>query len=645
MNANSANAFTNHPIPINKPIHLQNIRKISASNVIPKPSARPDFTKPDTNRLLAFGQTPIPKQRPTTDSKGILGRDNTILYRKIFAYQEMGQWDRADELISQLTDMSLRGHVFYQRFMHPTAYRASFDDLRGWLELYADHPNASKVYELALKRKPDDYKGRIKKPINAGRIGGVLQELDDYGDTYKSPRRRTSGQKRLINVLQKQIRRDLINGSPTKALNRLKEDYAATLLDDAEYDRFLAQIASSYMYHNKLDEALELAVSGTRRSGEKSPVSGWVGGLVAWRQGNYALAAPLFERTAISKYASRWTASAGSYWAARSHKKLGRHSEYKRWMNEAAKHPRTFYGLIAAKTINKRDNYNWHIPALTEEHKKILSEIPAGRRAEALTAIGQFHLAEQELRRINPGKDKNVREALLAYVQAMDLAALSMRMAEAYASPDGRLYDAALYPISPWHPQGGYKVDRALINAFIRQESRFDPQAESHSGASGLMQLMPSTASYVAGSKIYKTRHGRHNLKNPQINLDIGQRYIQNLLNEYPVEGDLFSLVTAYNAGPGNLRRWKREHADILDDPLLFIETIPMAETRAFVERVMANYWIYRIRLDQPTPSLNAVADGYSPQYVSLDRSPDTIKKYASNETSSQNYRMAQTNQ
>ena len=54
-------------------------------------------------------------------------------------------------------------------------------------------------------------------------------------------------------------------------------------------------------------------------------------------------------------------------------------------------------------------------------------------------------------------------------------------------------------------------------------------------------------------------------------------------------------------------------------DPLLFVESIPMRETRAFVERVMANYWIYRMRMDQPTPSLDAVVEGGWARYVSLD--------------------------
>jgi soluble lytic murein transglycosylase-like protein len=80
----------------------------------------------------------------------------------------------------------------------------------------------------------------------------------------------------------------------------------------------------------------------------------------------------------------------------------------------------------------------------------------------------------------------------------------------------------------------------------------------------------------------------------------------------------MFRLVTAYNGGPGNLAKWRRE-TRFGDDPLLFIESLPARETRDFIERVMANFWIYRHQLGQETPSLDAIAAGEWPSYTSLD--------------------------
>jgi len=73
----------------------------------------------------------------------------------------------------------------------------------------------------------------------------------------------------------------------------------------------------------------------------------------------------------------------------------------------------------------------------------------------------------------------------------------------------------------------------------------------------------------------------------------LGQQYVAHLIDQPYVGGNLFLIMAAYNGGPGNLIKWLRA-LEGEGDPLLFIETIPNRETRGFVERVMANYWIYR---------------------------------------------------
>ena len=80
-------------------------------------------------------------------------------------------------------------------------------------------------------------------------------------------------------------------------------------------------------------------------------------------------------------------------------------------------------------------------------------------------------------------------------------------------------------------------------------------------------------------------------------------------------------MAAAWNGGPGNLNKWL-SNTDHMDDPLFFIESIPSLETRIFIEKVLANLWIYRDRLGQPTPSLDAIAAGQWPIYKSLDNLP-----------------------
>lgn len=588
----------------------------------PLPLEKPDFSRPDVGRLLSFSQkAPLPPKARLIPAIGVdLNDENALIYRKIFTYQADGQMDKANELFSFLTDFRLRGHVLFQRYMHPTAYHASFEDLWNWMELYADHPGADRIYKLAIKRLPEGFNDHIRRPEKAGGISGLVAELNENGHTYTASGRRRGWQTRSIRDLKRLVRKDLSRGMPTRAMQRLREDKAAALMDQAEIDNIHGQIANSYMHYHKYAKALNLATTSAERSGIKAPLAGWVAGLLNWRQENYVQAAAMFEYTAKSPYATTWVASGGAYWAARAHEQAGHsYDEVKFWLNKAAENHRTFYGLIATQALGRDFDFNWYVPAYSVAHKLRLRSLPPAQRAMDLAKAEQYHLAEKELRRIDTENDPFLREAFMSYAQKEGLASLALRMAEAYTTEDGRIYDASLYPLAQWEPQGGYKIDRALIYALVRQESRFNPHAENRSGATGLMQLMPKTASYVSGRRRYSSREGRHSLKTPEINLDIGQRYIQHLMKDSHVGTDLFSLAIAYNAGPGNLRKWKRELSSMKDDPLLFIECLPVAETRVFVERVMANYWIYRLRLKQAIPSLNAIAVGEPARYVQLD--------------------------
>ncbi len=607
------------PLPQNKPLITDVAQVVEQSGVIPVPFAKPDFSKPDVTALLTFGQSvPMPAKKPMRHGSAPISGDDAQLYRKIFAYQSAAQWDKADELMSKLGDLRLRGHVLFQRYMHPTAYSASFEELEAWMNAYADHPGAEKIYKLAVRRAPAGLAATLAKPVDSEGVNGYLDILSERNKVYSPSVKRSKAQRGDIARLTKEINKQILKGQPSAAYKNLQADAAAKLLDAAEYDELRAQIAYGYMVSNKLAEARKLAAESVKRSGAQAPLAGWVGGLVAWQQNDYRAAAPLFEIAANSPYSSDWTAAAGAYWASRAYMRAGRIKDVTFWLRRAAAHPRTFYGLIATRALGWDFDFNWTMPAYTGEHKKLLSKYPGAQRAMRLVDAGQYHLAEKELRQIDPKASPELTDALLAFANDAGLPSYAMRLASSVEAPGGRLYDAALYPLLPWKPQSGFKVDRALIHALIRQESQFNPTAESGSGATGLMQLMPATASFISGKREYRSREGRHNLMDPQVNLDIGQRYVEDLLGQDHVGTELFSLVIAYNAGPGNLKKWKETYKHI-QDPLLFVETIPLHETRAFVEKVMANYWIYRLRLEQPTPTLDAVAGGEWARYVRMD--------------------------
>jgi soluble lytic murein transglycosylase-like protein len=96
------------------------------------------------------------------------------------------------------------------------------------------------------------------------------------------------------------------------------------------------------------------------------------------------------------------------------------------------------------------------------------------------------------------------------------------------------------------------------------------------------------------------------------------------------VQGDILLLAVAYNAGPGNVAKWRKRGA-YDDDPLLFIESIPSRETRLFVERVLTNLWIYRQRMGQDTPSLEAIAAGTRPVYDPQDEPTGSMASNGAN--------------
>ena len=92
----------------------------------------------------------------------ILSESDVSRYRVIFRVQQEGDWRLADKIIRSLDNPILMGHVLAQRYLHPTKYRSSYGELRSWMASYADHPDARRLYKLALNRRPANWK--LPKP-------------------------------------------------------------------------------------------------------------------------------------------------------------------------------------------------------------------------------------------------------------------------------------------------------------------------------------------------------------------------------------------------------------------------------------------------------------------------------------------------
>jgi soluble lytic murein transglycosylase-like protein len=290
------------------------------------------------------------------------------------------------------------------------------------------------------------------------------------------------------------------------------------------------------------------------------------------------------------------------------------------WLKAAAAYPRTFYGQVARRALGMESGLVWAAAPSDQSALTALEETRGGTRALALLQVGMTDLAEDELYLLLRRTDEvDLTPAVMAIAQQAGLPSVSMRIAVAFENKFGLLNDAALYPVPSWQPEGGFTVDPALLFALMRQESAFNPKAESPVGAAGLMQLMPTTAVALCDEGFDLVGADKKALFDPVFNLTLAQRYVAQLLKDPNVKGDLMMLAIAYNAGPGNLAKY-RAAVGHDPDPLLFIESIPGRETRQFIERVLTNYWIYQQRFAQSSPSLDALASGAWPVYHPTER-------------------------
>ncbi|MEZ5894358.1 MAG: lytic transglycosylase domain-containing protein [Parvularculaceae bacterium] len=538
----------------------------------------------------------------------VLSDEDAALYRDIFDLQEDGRWKDADAKIAALKDDILMGYVLHQRYMHPTAYKSTFAELKRWLSYYADLPEADEVYALARKRQPKGQSAPVRPVPRKWRAEPEKELHPDLAADYSR-----TGRTRLAQI-EGRVR---YLSNKLRALDALKEidgHLKRGTITERQYDRMRSWIAASLYYQGYSDAAEKTAKAAAERNGDTAVLAYWIAGLIEFRKGETAKAFEHFNAMAAVPWQEDSLRSAAGFWAARTALSTGRAADVARNLEIAAAYPFTFYGQLALAQLGRDHAYDWSAPKVSQaEADALIADQPRIRRAIALAEAGEESEADLELRWTNGALEREKTPTLLAIAMALDLPAAQIDIA---LSDDNPALQAGLFPIPDYAPQSGFKIDRALLYALMRQESKFKTDATSRVGARGLMQLMPNTASFVAGDRSLRNRGGRDRLYDPAYNMELGQNYVDHLMTKQ-VDGDLFEFAAAYNGGPGNLRRWKREVA--IDDPLLFIESIPNRESRDFVEIVLTNFWVYRARLGQPAPSREKVAAGELPLYEAVD--------------------------
>lgn len=367
------------------------------------------------------------------------------------------------------------------------------------------------------------------------------------------------------------------------------------------------RVAWSYYIENDDANARRLAVRvlETGTGCDWTTQAYWTMGLASWRQNDPVAAAAAFENVA-TKADNDDMMAAGAFWAARARANAGEPQRATPLLRLAARKEDTFYGMLARETLGitaktaamVRDEKDWAAIRL----------LPAVRAAIALQDIGETDLAEALIRRQAALGGTGHYHALIKLAGALSLPQTQLWLAHngpAGAKPDSTAY----FPLPQWTPDGGWRVDPALVFAHALQESGFRRSVVSPAGARGLMQVMPGTARDMAGMPVSSAQ-----LDTPSTNMEYGQRYLETLRDMSATGGLLPKVMAAYNAGPAPVERWNTQVRDN-GDPLLFIESLPYYETRAYVNIVMRNYWVYQLQTTGKAEALRVMAQGGWPRF------------------------------
>lgn len=236
-----------------------------------------------------------------------------------------------------------------------------------------------------------------------------------------------------------------------------------------------------------------------------------------------------------------------------------------------------FYGMNMRFEGNRE--WNWELRGLSDKHLIAV--------AEHARRIGLYDRAVNTADRTKLEHDFSLR----------------------YPTP----FKESLTPIA-----GSIGLDTNWAYGLIRQESRFIMNARSHVGASGLMQVMPATARYVA-KKIGMNSFKPSQLDDMKVNLTLGSNYLNMVLQD--LDGSWTLASAAYNAGPGRPKMW-REKLPRTVEGAIFAETIPFNETRGYVKNVLANASYYAAMSSNKTPSLKQNLGTVSPKTSVLSELP-----------------------
>lgn len=357
-------------------------------------------------------------------------------------------------------------------------------------------------------------------------------------------------------------------------------------------------------------DAYSLANDTAQSAPEAVADSAFLAGFIALRKRDDPAEALLqFHRlAAVSKAAI--TQARAWYWQGRAEAAEGKdpRPDYEK----AAAWPTTFYGQLASLALGEdsaalaRRIDALRDPSWTRTAALAFADQELVRAAAWLVAWGDAPRARAFLLRMETlAADPADRSLTATLALRLDLPEMAVFIARRFGL-SGAMLPVAGWPMPYEPPADG--LDQAIALGIMRQESSFDVGAVSSSGARGLMQLMPFTASAVARQLGIATSLVALT-GNPEHNMQLGTTYLRQVLSQF--DGSLPLAIAAYNAGPRRVDEWLLVNGDPRTGPgdtqvdmIDWMEEIPVSETRNYVQRVLENITIYRARRGEPTPTL-----------------------------------------
>ena len=304
-------------------------------------------------------------------------------------------------------------------------------------------------------------------------------------------------------------------------------------------------------------------------------------------------AAQHFARIGVGSVNPTALARAG-YWQGRAAEAAGRASDARQAYASAAEQSTSYYGQLArAKLGMPQIDLN----GAPSGRARGVERLEIVRAAQLLYAIDEGELVLPIMADMGENGDP---DALVGLAELASRAsdARGMLMVGKAALNRGLPFDFYAYPVNgiPPFKTIGPEVERSIVFAIARQESAFNPSVVSPANAYGLMQVTPDAGRYVA--KRYGASFDLARLKNDSVyNATLGAAELGGLIEDY--RGSYIMTFAGYNAGRGSVRKWVERYGDPRDpgvDAVDWVESIPFAETRNYVQRIMENLQVYRAR-------------------------------------------------